>query len=275
MGRPATSRAAATLDECKELEGNAISTILHALSEYAGRLLPLMFFITSRPVPNVVLGFHEMGLMSDTSMLILHNIPSDMAERDIRIYLEERFSDITRIFSPPSSWHSKADFTTLVKLSDGLFIFAATAARYIADRGANNPEGQLAHLMSATYIGFDSSSPHRQLDKLYLQVLYEAFPSISQDQRARLKMVLGTIVLLLDPLSSEHLAALLAFTKNDIPLTLLSLHSMVIVPNTGGGSIRLIHPLSHDFLIDADRCNNTNFTVNAQIQHTILAEHCL
>jgi hypothetical protein len=130
-------------------------------------------------------------------------------------------------------------------------------------------------LMSMADIASDNSSPYHQLDELYLQVLREAFPSISQDQRVRLKMVLGTIVLLFDPLGPGHLAALLCLNEETLLQTLLSLHSMVIVSDSGGGSIRLIHPSSHDFLVDANRCNDTNFAVNARIQHALLAEYCL
>jgi hypothetical protein len=42
------------LDECKD--ANAILTILSALAEYARRVPPLRFFITSRPVPKVSKG---------------------------------------------------------------------------------------------------------------------------------------------------------------------------------------------------------------------------
>jgi len=62
------------LDECKE--ENTTSMILIALSFFA--VVPVLshqFFITSRPVANVVEGFHETGLMRDTSALVLHSIP--------------------------------------------------------------------------------------------------------------------------------------------------------------------------------------------------------
>jgi len=203
--------------------------------------------------------------MVDTSALVLHSIPSDISEKDIRVYLDKRLSDITRKFSLPSSWPSKEDSTTLVAQSQGLFIFAATAANVIEDRHANDPEGQLATLMSTTYIASGGASPYSQLDKLYLQVLREAFPNLSRDRqpRERLKQILGTVVLLFDPLGPESLEALLDLNKRVVYLTLLSLHSIVIVPDTADGAVRLIHPSSHDFLIDVNRCNDDNFVVLA------------
>src|SRR5258707_11785712 len=153
--------------------------------------------------------------MMDTSALVLHSISSDISEKDFRVYLEKRLSDIARSFSLPSTWPSKDDSTRLVKESGGLFIFAATAANFIDDRYANDPRGQLARLISTTYIGSSSSSPHVQLDILYLQVLQEAFPRIYEDQRARakLKIVLGTVVLLFDSLDPESMEVLLGLEE--------------------------------------------------------------
>jgi len=60
------------LDECKEEK--ATSTVLSALAAFTarGRLSPLMFFITSRPVSVVERGFHLTDLMKDTNTLVLH-----------------------------------------------------------------------------------------------------------------------------------------------------------------------------------------------------------
>src|SRR5882762_899412 len=90
------------LDECKD--ENATSVILSSLSIFAGRLSPLRFFITSRPVANVLQGFRNTDLMKDTNALVLHNIPFDISQRDIQVYLEDRLSRIPlppkRMFGP-------------------------------------------------------------------------------------------------------------------------------------------------------------------------------
>jgi len=110
---------------------------------------------------------------------------------------------------------------------------------------------------------------------LYLQVLHEAFPSISREQRVRLKIVQGTVVLLFDPLDSESIECLLGLEESTVRSTLRSLHSIMTVPVAGGGPVRLIHPSYHDFLVDADRCDDVDFLVDMRLQHTLLAEHCL
>jgi len=262
------------LDECKE--DKATSTILSALAIFTarGRTPPLQFFITSRPVPAVERGFHLTGLMRDTNALVLHNIPLDISRKDIRIYLTDRLSAIARSFGL-ESWPADEAIAQLVQRSNELFIYAATIANFIEDQNASDPVDQLETVMVNTYIELPVTSPHRQLDALYLVVLREAFPNISERQRGRLQTVLGTIVLLFDSLDPENLEALFELGENTVRTTLRHLHSIVIVPDAGDGPVRLIHPSFHDFYVDRERCDDLNFGVSMRVQHKSIAERCL
>jgi hypothetical protein len=128
--------------------------------------------------------------------------------------------------------------------------------------------------MFAKYSGLNDGSPHWQLNRLYLQVLHRAFPDISAEQLARLKMIQGTVALLFDPLDPEGLEALLDLDEGTVQMTLHNLHSMIIVPDTQGLHIQLSHPSVHDFLLDTSHCSDT-FVVNSRLQHTLLAQQCL
>jgi hypothetical protein len=260
------------LDECED--ENATSTILSAISAFPGRLHPLKFFVTSRPTTNSMRRFRNMELTKDTAVLVLHDIPWDISHKDIHVFLADRLAGIARSFQL-NSWPSSEEQAKLVELSGGLFIYAATVANFIEDRNASNPMRRLEIMLSTTYIISSSTAPYRYLDTLYLGVLRETFPDISNDQRASLQTVLGTIVLLSDPLSPESLEALLGLEVGTVRPTLLPLHFIVNVPDVGGGPIRLAHLLFHDFLIDIDRCTDTDFIVDAQPQHTLLAQQCL
>src|SRR5882762_6607531 len=260
------------LDECKD--ENATSTILLALSVFASRLFPIKFFITSRPVANVVRGFRDTDLMQDTNTLVLHSIPWDISQKDIGVYLAERLSRVARSLKL-KSWPSSKAFAQLIEKSNGLFIFAATAANFIEDRNASNPKRQLTILLSTKYITSTQTSPHHHLDGLYLTVLHEAFPNISEDQQVSLQMVLGTIVLLYEPLDVQGLEVLLELEESTVHSTLQHLHSIAIIPDAGCGPIRLIHPSFSEFLVDPVRCNDPNFLVHPILRHTSVAECCL
>jgi hypothetical protein len=88
-------------------------------------------------------------------------------------------------------------------------------------------------------------------------------------------MILGSIVLLRDPLSPRSLEALLGLTLSTVRETLLRLHLVVIVPEDDSRAIRLLHPSFFDFITSPTRCSNPKFVVNRDMQHTLLARVCL
>src|SRR5882762_4606458 len=260
------------LDECKD--ESATSTILSALAVLASHPSPLRFLITSRPVPNVQLGFRITGLMKNTRALILHSIPQDISQRDIRAYLEGRLSRIAQSYEL-QSWPSSDVLAHLVEQSCGLFIFAATVVNFIEDQHASNPARQLKIVLSGAGMTSAETSPYLPLDELYLKVLHEAFPKIGERQPAGLREVLGAVALIFDPLSPECLEALLDVDQSTVRSLLRRLHSIAIVPDVGGGAVQLLHPSFREFLIDIERCRDVNFTVDVRLQHTVLAKHCL
>jgi len=260
------------LDEYKE--ENTTSSILLALSKFISRVPPFMFLFTSRPVPEVERGFHTTDLMKHTTALALHNIPGDISDRDIQIFLTERLFVIAQNFRL-ALWPPSEELAQLVERSSRLFIFAETAASFIEDPNASDPKQQLGIVLSTRYITSTKASPHRYLDALYLEVLHQAFPEISGELQTRLQTVLGTIILLFDPLNAESLENLLDLQDNTVYSTLRHLHSIAVVPDAGGGPVRLLHPSLGDFLVDADRCCDVKFLVHPQLQHTLLSKHCL
>jgi hypothetical protein len=154
-------------------------------------------------------------------------------------------------------------------MSSGLFIFAATAVRFI---DVADPMGQLKILLNTKSVtGF---SPLHHLDQLYSQVLNTAFPNISDHLEAKLQLILGTIAILQDPLPPDQLEDLL---ECDVSVNgyLQQLQAIITVPNDDVGVIRLIHPSFFDFIVDPTRCQDQHFRVDPHEQHSVLAEKCL
>ena len=258
------------LDECQN--GGAPSAILSSLSQYITALSPVKFLITSRPDAVLVGAFDMARLSHSTQRYILHHVEKKVVETDLLLYLHSSLHQTRQMYRLGGSWPSLKDIKALVELSSGLFIFAATAAKFIQDRYYSDPQGQLARLLGT--IAVTDSSPHKLLDQLYLQVLENAFPSISSDTVSMLKRVLGSLVLLFNPLSSSNLEWLL---NMPIPLnnTLQHLHSVVVLPNDSNEAMHLIHPSFYDFLTDPTRCSNVKFLVTPDLQHSFLAQACL
>jgi hypothetical protein len=261
------------LDECKDSE--ATSIILSALARYVNELSPLKFVITSRPEHPITTAFRSKELSFATERFILHQVELGVVQDDIELYLSSKLTSTRLSHGLEGMWPLAKDIHALAVLSCGLFIFAATSVKFIEDQNYSDPEGQLASLLRNTPTIVENSSPHYHLDQLYTQVLNHAFPDISPSLSNKLKMVLGTIILLQDPLSSLALERLLGLKPRTAWLTLLRLHSVVIVPEDGVEVIRLLHPSFFDYITNPVRCVNPNFAVDAGSQNTLLARACL
>jgi len=262
------------LDECKDSDFTSI--ILSSLSRHVADLSPLKILVTSRPERNITKAFKSSSLSPVTQRLILHEMELGVVQNDIKQYLSSSLTLIKEFYELEPSWPSGKDVHALARLSCGLFIFAATSIKFIHDQNYNNPRSQLTHLLcDTTTVNETSSSPHHHLDQLYIEVLTRAFPDISSGFAGRLKMVLGTIVLLRDPLSLRALEALLNLVESTVQETLMRLHSVVIVPEDDCQVIRLLHPSFFDFITNPARCRNPKFVVDAKTQHTLLARVCL
>jgi len=75
--------------------------------------------------------------MRHTNALVLHSIPLDTSQRDIRVYLQGELSRIAQSFEL-GSWPPMDVLAHLVEQSCGLFIFAATVVHFIEDQDACN-----------------------------------------------------------------------------------------------------------------------------------------
>ncbi|KAI0317512.1 hypothetical protein OF83DRAFT_131940 [Amylostereum chailletii] len=254
------------LDECQDDE--TTSMVVKALSKHITDLAPLRFFLTSRPVINIEAGFEDTGLIEDTQHLILHRVHPELTGRDIKLYLSRELKVMANRYQL-GDWPSSVEIATLVNRADNLFIFASTAVKFIRD--GIDPKDRLQLILDSTS---DSAQYASRLDALYLQVLRTAFPDIDGRDRAKLRMVLGTVVLIRDRLSPASLEALLALPSGTAHRTLLRLHSVLEVASPEG-TCRLIHPTFSEFLTNGSRCKNRAFVVDNALQHTLIAQQCL
>jgi hypothetical protein len=263
------------LDECKD--DRVTSIILSSLSHHVTELLPLKFLITSRPEQNITSAFKPSSQLSLLARpLVLHEINLGIVQQDIERYLTSSLSQIREEYYLENSWPPTSNIRSLAALSNGLFIFAATSVNFIRDRNYSSPADQLASLLiNSSTVLQSRSSPHRRLDELYTQVLDHAFPEIAAPLANRIKIVLGSIILLRDPLSSCALEKLLNLRPKTVRQTLRHLHSVIMVPENDAQVIRLLHPSFFDFMTDPTRCRKTDFVVNAPTKHTLLARACL
>lgn len=207
--------------------------------------------------------------------LVLHNISPPVVDHDIQLFLQHNFKLIGLEQSLPPDWPG-ADITEqLVQIAGSLFIWAATACRYVQD-SPYAVESVQSLLDGSTC----TTAPREHLDELYTSVLRRSVRSnYSAAQKVTLcemlRFVLGSIVVLFAPLSARSLPRLLDVVQDKMNSTLMDLHAILDIPKADDLPIRLHHPSFRDFLLDHKRCTDREFMVFEEQAHSILADRCM
>ncbi|KAF2633134.1 hypothetical protein BU25DRAFT_445056 [Macroventuria anomochaeta] len=270
------------LDECDS--DNDIRLIVQLLAEV--RLLltgvRLRVFLTSRPEVPIRHGFGQIG-DTEHKDVVLHGITPSIVDHDIATYLEHSLRIIAKECYQADDWPGAEVIRRLVQSASGLFIWAATACRFIQE-GGQFVADRLRAVLKDTFSADSSSSkdssssedsgtderfeilPEQRLDSIYVTVLKGPVRKYRKQERKRwytlIRETLGAIVLLQSPLSASSLVRLLRVPAEDVHRTLYELHSIVDVLQDPDRPVRLHHPSFRDFLVNRKRCGDDSFWVD-------------
>jgi hypothetical protein len=202
---------------------------------------PFRFLLTSRPEPEIEDRFTS-GLGDGPGGVRALSL-TDSAD-DIRKYFVEQLPHVwpeqRRVKDGgPIKWPSESSLNSLVEKSEGLFVYAATAVRYIAGEGS--PENRLRDVLKL----------HKGLDYLYIQIIEEAVKWDNFDT------VMGGLMYLryqlaVDDLSSILLALDEGLTGSGIRCALRRCHSVLVIAGDNT-PIDPHHASLRDFLTDQSR----------------------
>ncbi|KAB8238710.1 WD40-repeat-containing domain protein [Aspergillus alliaceus] len=229
------------LDECKS-EDIPKSKVLH-----------VRIFLTSRP---------EIPVHLD-----LHDLPNPVIEEDIRIFLKERLSVIRKNREMTDDWPGEESLHTLVEMAVPLFIFAATACRFIEQ--GRHPERRLKQLLAAQAVTTAS-----QMDKIYQPVLTQLLTDNDDESTGILQEfqdIVGVIINLATPLTVDSLTQLLHLPKRTISDILDPLHSVLNISSDTEAPVRILHLSFREYLLTTEN----RFHVDEQVTHRKIGLHCL
>lgn len=266
------------LDECER--DDDVRVIIRLLSQVRTlRSVRLRTFVTSRPELPVRLGFSN--IKGQYQHLVLHEIPKPIIEHDIATFLEYKLEEIRNEYNGlsssdrqlPSNWPGTGAIQTLVQMAVPLFIFAATTCRFIKDAPTSRLNEVLSYHSMIEHDEFDQfDATYRPvLDRLIAEKKEAAKRSLVEEFRT----VVGSIVLLAEPLSTASLAELLNTSSSIIDRRLISLHSVLSVPASAECPVRMFHLSFRDFLIDRDKRNTNPFWIDERATHEKIANRCL
>jgi hypothetical protein len=256
---------------------NDIRIILHLLAE--ARFLErvrLRVLLTSRPEIPIRYGFYHIP-DEERYDFVLHNISPSTVDHDITIFLEYNLKLIRQERSLGATWPGDEVIRRLVQAAGGLFIWAATACRFIRE-GKRLAAKRLEAVVQSS--GSTATAPEKHLNEIYTAVLGQSIPmeytNEERDETYRmLRQVLGNIVVLFSTLSAYSLSKLLCVPSEEINQTVEDLHSILDVPKDQTRPLHLHHPSFRDFLLDKERCKDPNFWVDKQQTHQALTNDCI
>ncbi|KAI0506295.1 WD40-repeat-containing domain protein [Xylaria bambusicola] len=263
------------LDECDNEDD--VSLLIQCLAEAAAvKDIYLRIFVTSRPEQRIHFGFSRISPDAREDF-ILHNIEHSIVDQDLELFYEDRLMHIAKRFNLGDSLISDGAIQTLVQKSDRLFIYAATACRFIYDGRELLAKERLSSLIN---LDNKSTHPEKELYQMYAAVLEQSFTQNYQPGEVPrvytvFNRVVGSIVVLFDTMTPFDLSSLLSESQHEILAMLRCLYSVLDIAEQAGGRIRLVHPSFRDFLLDPTRASDRGITVDAKATHRDLLFCCL
>ncbi|KAG8971432.1 hypothetical protein FRC05_011111 [Tulasnella sp. 425] len=269
------------LDECSSADGareilTRWALELPRISTQVGVALKVL--ITSRPELHIYNEFNGPSLRLISQSCVLHDIEKSIVQTDIGLFLTQHLAGLATRYDVRRPWPTVAEVNALVSRSDNLFIFASTTVNFIGGvKSGRSLQHRLDRLLKPD--PNDTTSAFAQLDALYQQVLEDAENDLEEtipNSKETFRRVLETIVLLLDPLPSTSLAALLSLQHDDVLTTVQDLRSILVTPAPSESSepIRFFHPSFYDFITTPGR-QSGRFLITSSEGHARLAKLCL
>ena len=244
------------IDALYEVDGDGSLAFLYALltSVQKGHLQGLKFFVTSREDDKVSSLCNHFS--SDVvSGCRLHEVSKEVVGADILRYLDTELPLL-----------DKVDRAELGRRADGLFIYAATAVRYLTPQVGLSREEQLnlmRGLLSGSWDSWDiSEGPEDPLrvDVLYRHILFEAFGKRKNGLRLAHLRILYTLLCTEECVSTSVAAGLLSNSPDMVGHAnriVSDLHAVLYISD---GKVFWYHASFPDFIFTQARSRFTMST---------------
>ncbi|KAJ5710513.1 hypothetical protein N7488_004669 [Penicillium malachiteum] len=241
------------LDECESGNLDEIIRILTRINNDTPGKQIFKIFITSRPETAVRFGFQQANSVGFCE-LVLDQVSRDVVQQDIRALIDYQQTDYSSLL-PICRYLESSLYPTL-----GLEI--------MLDAG-----GSVSNL--------------EEIDRICLQVLKSFVKDVSKESLdlfwQNFREIVGSILVLFEPFNVASLSGLLDIKKDEVSLTLDPLHSILEIPENIEQPVKVFHQSFRDFLVrekrseiaEQDGISESNFHVNEEDMHRILASKCL
>ena len=253
------------LDECVNL--GTVEKLVQSVVDYAPAT-PLKIIVASRVTSRIRKAFYH-NSEHPPKTLSLHDVERTIVQGDIKTYLQTSLSEIVRGSEQPPFWPPPDELKILLERSDRLFIYAATAVRYIGAPDVDFRE-RLKHITRLTPARMQMGV----IDSLYNEIMRQAFHcELEPEEVSRRHKALSAVVFALVPLSLDAIACLSGMDSLQAQVALAPFWSVIQIPTAYSSPVTLFHASFPDFIVDSTRCQKHHLDVSEG--HQKLAVRCL
>ena len=262
------------LDECKDDEPS--SAILSVVDPLVEEIPMVKFFITGRPEQRIKAGFRLPLLVDSTLVFVLHDVHPILVKNDIRLFLKHELSELAQR-RKLEGWPTDEHIDLLCDRAAGLFVYAVATARFL-DSNTHLPKRRLDVILklpgSTAPEGKTRFNLRTTLDSLYASILQVAFSEEDPDVDSRVRTIVGTVIMLVNPLPPPAIAQLIGLEPEEVVMYLQLIQSLLPFDEDSNQPVKPFHKSFTDFITDASRCD-ARFWVSPKYLHFELATNCL
>ena len=261
------------IDALDELTGDGgtvfLRDLLMTIDKYD--LRGFKFLVTSRSHPEVV---QLCESFASRTVCHLQEVPIEEAKPDVKLYLEKRLKKLD----------GRPELDELVKRAGGLFIYAATAVRYLnASVTVEKQIDMLRDLFSKPYQPSSASDALLLIDNLYQHIMMDALANLDGKVLARRLCILFTFLCTAERTSISTVTALVhrGFSPSgDDEAVRAVLRDLYAVLYTRGDQVFWYHTSFADFIFTQARSTfrigetDFAFSCNEPSHHRFLSKSC-
>ncbi|KIM20243.1 hypothetical protein M408DRAFT_308850 [Serendipita vermifera MAFF 305830] len=250
------------LDECRGFDGQRSyhrENLMQMLARWSHLPRRFKLMVTSR-------GESDICRLFQTTSHYLVEISTGQAVKpqsssDIMAFLGHEFEKIADEYpnSLPSGWPGLDVIRRLTEMAGGLFVWVEVILKFIKQ---GDPHQRLGYILQGDVSG--------DLGTLYSSVLGISFPDPSDEELANFRAIMGTVILMKNPLPVSSLATLLSIQRSTMEYICNRLQSVMDCQDT----LRVHHQSFVEFLLDQEACPNA-FLIDRAIGHRNLTRACL
>ncbi|KAK6969244.1 hypothetical protein R3P38DRAFT_2671185 [Favolaschia claudopus] len=249
------------LDEC--LDSTSRKALLSLIAGDMAKLPPAVrLFITSRPDSDITRVLRAKSHVASRQL----DITTEDTKRDIYLYLHQCMQNL-RIEWPDlePQWPEERNIQLLATYTGGLFIWAATAYKFLQNF---DPQSRLTQLLDAGEI------INSNLDQLYCVALEHTADWSDSTFSSSALSILACVVLSREPLTVKTLISILDPVLEGLKVAKALQYLACVLQYGPGAPIRTLHASFSDYVVDSRRSRTKPWFVDIQLQSQFLATRC-